>query len=54
MFDRGAPVYPVTEIEDMRAICKGFEDQPDAWLQPIAAGEQQQRIEIALHGHAGG
>ena len=52
MGDRGFLVDPVAEVEYVRAVGEGFENPRHPLLERLAAGEQQQRIEVALHHQA--
>ena len=54
MRDRRTAVDPVPQIENMRPVGKGFEDEPRTRFEPVASGQQQQGIEIALDGHSCG
>src|SRR5205823_2546290 len=44
---------PVAEIEDVRAACKGLERRIDRPVERRTAGDQRQRVNIALHRQSG-
>ena len=53
MRDRSVLANPVTEVEHVRAVSKGPQDQLGPVDQRLPAGQQQQRIKIALHRQVG-
>src|SRR5215204_6435888 len=54
MRDRGFLENAVTEIEDVRPSGEGVKHAVDGPDEPLAAGKQGQRIEVALHRKSGG
>src|SRR5215218_1187355 len=48
MIDRRLRDDPVAEVEDVRAAAGGAQDRVDAVPERIAAGDERQRIEVAL------
>ena len=52
MRDRRFRQNAVAEIENKRPAGEGLQHRIDAAIERRAAGEQRQRIEIALHRHA--
>src|SRR5271155_2103397 len=52
MFDRGLRQNPMAEVEDMRPSLERRKDAPYARLELRPAGDQRQRIEIALDNDA--
>ena len=48
MLDRGELPDAMAQVEDMRATGKRLEYGMGAANQPVAPGEQEQRVEIAL------
>src|SRR4051794_1757819 len=52
MGDRRRRQDAVAEIEDQRAIAEIFQNAVDRAIERRAAGKQNQRVEIALHGNA--
>src|SRR5882672_6344367 len=49
MLDRRLRHAPVAQIEDERAARKGFERRIDRPVKRGSAGNQRQRVDIALH-----
>ena len=53
MRDRRFRQDAVTEVENERAVAERFEDGVDRTVERRSAGQQRQRIEIALNGRSG-